>query len=218
MSNFWKNSKFTQWVLCEYIDKKLSKNSKLTPWVIPPLPPVSSLLNVVDNSDAQSDSPVFAYFDAPKNFLMDSSATNHMTPFGSNFKCNSYFSLINSNQLVTLGDGTTWLRTLGKGTIEQWVKTRPHQHRLPVLVNVLHVESIKQCFLSTPWLLEKGFAVNFTEGKVEATKGDFTIKGFRTGHLFQCPIYTDKLLSSNSLCWAGASIFYILQQYSNLTS
>ena len=27
--------------MCEYIDKKLSKNSKLTPWVIPPLPPVT---------------------------------------------------------------------------------------------------------------------------------------------------------------------------------
>ena len=42
MSNFWKNSKFAQRVLCEYINKKPQKNSKLTPWVIPPLPPVST--------------------------------------------------------------------------------------------------------------------------------------------------------------------------------
>ena len=98
---------------------------------------------VVDNSNAQSDSPVFAYLGAPENFLMDSGATNHMTPFGSDFKCNSYVSLVDSNQLVTLGDGTTRLRTLGKGTIERWVETRPHQHHLLVLVDVLHIEGIK---------------------------------------------------------------------------
>ena len=66
-----------------------------------------------------------------------------MTPFGSDFKRNSYVSLVDSNQLVTLGDGTTWLRTLGKGTIERWVETRSHQHRPLVLVDVLHVEGIK---------------------------------------------------------------------------
>ena len=159
----------------------------------------SSSLNVVDNSDAQSDSPVFAYFGAPENFLMDSGATDHMTPFGSDFKRNSYVSLVDSNQSVTLGDGTTQLRTLGKGTIERWVETRPHHHRLLVLVDVLHVEGIKRRFLSTSRLLEKGFSVNFTEAKVEATKGDFTIKGFRASHLFQCPLYTDKPLGSHSL-------------------
>ena len=159
----------------------------------------SSSLNVVDNSDAQSDSSIVAYLGAPKNFLIDSGTTDHMTPFRSNFKRNSYISLVDSNQSVTLGDSTTQLRTLGKGTIEQWVETRPHQHHLLVLVDILHVEGIKQHFLLTSWLLEKGFSVNFTKAKVKATKGDFTIKGFRTGHIFQCPLYTDKPRGFHSL-------------------
>ena len=103
----------------------------------------SSSLNVVDNSDAQSDSPVFAYFGAPENFLMDSGATDHMTPLRSNFKHNSYVSLVDSNQSVTLGDGTTRLHTLGKGTIERWVETHSHHHHLLVLVDVLHIEGTK---------------------------------------------------------------------------
>ena len=51
----------------------------------------TSPLNVVENSDAESDSPVFCYFDVPKSWLVDSGATNHMTPFRSDFKTYTAF-------------------------------------------------------------------------------------------------------------------------------
>jgi len=41
--------------------------------------PGSSLLHVVDNSDAESDDVVFAYFGSPESWLVDSGATDHMS-------------------------------------------------------------------------------------------------------------------------------------------
>ena len=45
----------------------------------------SSTLNVVDasSSDESDATPFFTYFGAPENWLFDSGATDHMTPFGS---------------------------------------------------------------------------------------------------------------------------------------
>ena len=45
----------------------------------------SSSLNVIDaSSSEESDAtPFFTYFGAPENWLFDSGATDHMTPFGS---------------------------------------------------------------------------------------------------------------------------------------
>ena len=83
----------------------------------------TSSLNVVENSDAESDSPVFCYFGAPKSWLVDSGVTNHMTPFGSDFK--TYTAFANSHNVVLLADGSTKLPILSKGTIEHWVETSP---------------------------------------------------------------------------------------------
>ena len=43
----------------------------------------SSNLNVVASDDEYDASPLCAYFGAPENWLVDSGATDHMTPFGS---------------------------------------------------------------------------------------------------------------------------------------
>ena len=75
-------------------------------------------LNVVEMEvDAKIESPIFCYFGVPENWLMDSGATDHMSPFGSNFK--DYTAYADSCNMVLLGDGSTRLKILGKGTIEQ---------------------------------------------------------------------------------------------------
>jgi len=88
--------------------------------------PGGSSLNVVENSDAESDSPILCYFGAPENWLMDSGATDHMTPYGSNF---TSYAKFNESRTVILGDGSTRLNIIGKGNVERWVETSPHVYR-----------------------------------------------------------------------------------------
>ena len=72
---------------------------------------------------------------------MDSSATNHMTSFRSNFS--EYATLTNSNNQVILSDSTTKLKILSKGTIHCWAETAPGKHCELILMNVLHVKGLK---------------------------------------------------------------------------
>jgi hypothetical protein len=66
----------------------------------------SSSLNVVDNSDAESDSPVFTYFGSPKLWLVDSGATDHMSLYGPDFT--DYVKNTKSHHdTIVLGDGST---------------------------------------------------------------------------------------------------------------
>ena len=54
----------------------------------------------------------------------------------------AYAELSTDNTMV-LGDGSTQLRVLGKGTIMQWVELTPHHHAKMILEGVLHVNGIK---------------------------------------------------------------------------
>ena len=155
-----------------------------------------SSLNVVETSDAESDSPVLCYFGAPENWLMDSGATDHMTPFGSDFK--DYVSYAES-RTVLLGDGSTRLNILGRGTIDRWVEVAPHAYRLLILQNVLHVDGIKRRFLSMGQLDEKGFHVNPHNGRLTVSKRNFVFSGSKTGSLYTCILYAKKPLSGRSL-------------------
>ena len=123
----------------------------------------SSTLNVVDASSSnESDAtPFFAYFGAPENWLFDSGATDHMTPFGSDLTDYVRYS---EERNVTLGDGATQLSILGKGTVTQWVETAPHSYRQIVLSDVLHVKGILRCFLSQSKLDKKGFSFHVAKG------------------------------------------------------
>jgi len=110
-----------------------------------------SLLHVLDTSNCESDAPVSCYVGLNTSlelWLMDSGATNHMTPYGSDFI--EYVTLINSNNWVILGDSSTKLEILGKDTIHHWVEIAPGQHCKLLLTNVLHVKGLKCRFLSTP--------------------------------------------------------------------
>ena len=95
---------------------------------------------------------------------MDSGATDHMTPWGSDFA--TYISYGDSKNSVILGDGTTRLEIIGKGTVRRWCKTSDGY--IPMeMENVLHVNSIKKCFTSTDRLVRKGFRVTFTNAGAE---------------------------------------------------
>ena len=157
----------------------------------------SSSLNVVEStSDAESDSPVLCYFGAPENWLMDSGATDHMTPFGSDF---SSYAKYAESRTVTLGDGSTTLNIIGKGTVERWVETAPHAYRRLILQNVLHVDGIKRRFLSMGRLDDKEFSINLTKSRLTVSKGNFAFSGFKSGSLFTCIMYVEKPLGAHSL-------------------
>ena len=158
--------------------------------------PGGSSLNVVENSDAESDSPVLCYFGAPENWLMDSGATDHMTPYGSDF---TSYAKFNESRTVILGDGSTRLNIIGKGNVERWVETSPHVYREFILQDVLHVEGIKRRFLSMGRLDTKGFSVTLSNARLTISKGKFTFYGFKTGPLFNCTFYAEKPLGDRSL-------------------
>ena len=80
--------------------------------------PGSNSLNVVEHSDAKSEVAVFAcYFGSPESWLVDSGATDHMSPYGPDFTDYVKYAEARNDNTVILGDGTTRLRIRGKGTI-----------------------------------------------------------------------------------------------------
>jgi len=79
------------------------KNEKAGPG--PAKPNIHSLLNVIASDDESNASPLCCYFGAPENRLVDSGATDHMTPFGSDIT--NYVSFANSTQTVILGNSIT---------------------------------------------------------------------------------------------------------------
>ena len=164
-------------------------------------------LHVLDTSDCESDAPVSCYVGltaSPESWLMDSGATDHMTPFGSDFT--EYATLSNSNNRVILGDGSTKLEILGKGSIHRWVNIAPGEHRELHLTNVLHVRGLKRRFLSTSRFTNSGFTVAFTGNTVAITKGKFRISGVQSGPLFTCSLYTGNPSTGPSLNAAVAAL------------
>jgi transposase InsO family protein len=106
-----------------------------------------------------------------------------MSPFGSDFVHTEYASIIDSKNSVILGDGSTRLNILGKGTIERWVETNPGNYQRIRLENVLHVDGIQRRFLSSFRLNRKGLSVNFTPSGplIQDETRTLSIKGFNAG-------------------------------------
>ena len=104
-----------------------------------------------------------------------------------------------SDNQVILGDGSTKLEILGKGTIHHWVKITPGQHRKLLLMNVLHVKGLKHRFLSTSRFTNLGFTVTFSSNNVAITKGKFRISGVQTSPLFTCLLYSGNPSNGPSL-------------------
>ena len=120
---------------------------------------------------------------AAEPWLMNSSATDHITPFRSDFT--TYSPYIDSKQSVTLGDDTTRLDIIGSGTIRRWCRT-PRGYTTLEMANVLHVKNIKKRFLSVHQFVLRGSSVNLTEGRVEIRdkSGRLGLIGTREGSHF----------------------------------
>ena len=175
-----------------------SKKNPLNQSNAGPGKPGSSSLNVVETSDAESDSPVLCYFGAPENWLMDSGATDHMTPYGSDFVLASYIKFVES-QTVVLGDGSTRLNIIGKGSVSRWVETHPQTYCQITLQDVLHVQGIKQLILSMGRFDDKGFTISASDSWLTISKGRFAFSGPKTGALYICSMYVERPPGARSL-------------------
>ena len=158
-----------------------------------------STLNVVASSSADEQTVFLCYFGAPENWLVDSGASDHMSPFGSDFRNYVAHAESRNDNTVVLGDGATRLRILGRGTIERWVELSPNHHARIVLDDVLHVDGIKRRFLSTNRLDLKGYEMKFCNGRFSATKEGHSFFGSKTGNLYTCVMHSEKPLRSHTL-------------------
>ena len=78
----------------------------------------TAAINNVAVATSKFNSTIFFYDRADiaaEPWLMDSSATDHMTPWGSDFA--TYVPYKVSNNSIILGNGTTKLEIIGKGTV-----------------------------------------------------------------------------------------------------
>jgi hypothetical protein len=167
----------------------------------PDQPGSSSSLHVVENdgevatSSADANEFLLCYATSSEDWLMDSGATEHLTPYATDFK--SYVAFSGSeSQHVTLGDGKTRLRVLGQGTIERWVGTPESSYRQLILTNVLHVQGIKRRFLSLSTFDDKGFELHMKSKRFELSKGTLALTGHRVGKLYIAPMWQQRPLHS----------------------
>jgi len=151
--------------------KKSDKAGNAAAVADPPPPPKpkrgrNSQLNVVE-ADASSSSPsnnnsVFWYAGAdvtPEDWVFDTGATDHMTPYGTDFIPGTYVGG-NAARSVILGDQKTRLTILGSGTIERWINVGSSNYQRIQLRNVLLVDGIKRRFISARRLMNIGFEIN----------------------------------------------------------
>jgi len=139
-------------------------------------------VNNVESSSTECE-PTVSFCDraniAAEPWLVDSGATDHMTPWASDFT--TYVPYKDSNQTVMLGDSSTRLEILGRGTVRRWCRTNDGSYVMMEMVNVLHVTGIKRRFLWTERLILKGFSVNLTSAGAEIRNpsGSFRTTGIR---------------------------------------
>jgi len=162
----------------------------------------SSSLHVVEtgsNSDAESH-VILCYFPSCEDWLMDSGATEHLTPHLNDYK--SYQAYPESKATyVTLGDSKTQLRVHGSGTVERWVEDPNTNKPLCQLVlsNVLHVPGIKRRFLSLSTFDDKGFELHIKNRRMILAKGNVSLIGSQVGKLYIAPMWRERPSTSSTL-------------------
>ena len=166
---------------------KLDQSSSTTG----PAKPNAASLNVVASDDEYDASPLCSYFGAPENWLVDSGATDHMTPFGNDIT--DYVSFVDSDNTrsVVLGNNVTRLRVLGKGTVNRWVEISPNRYHRLILENVLHVEGIKRRFLSTIQFQDRDFVISLEKNRAVFMKDNQRLfSAPRHDRAIECILYT----------------------------
>jgi len=142
----------------EQLKQKKEKNNQSSSG---PVKPNTTSLNVVASEDEYDASPIACYFGAPENWRVDSGATDHMTPFGSDIT--EYVKFAEATRTVILGNSTTRLNVLGKGKVTRWVEYSPGKYRQIILENVLHVQGIQRRFLSTIQFQDRKYIIVLQE-------------------------------------------------------
>ena len=123
-----------------------------------------------------------------------------MTPFSTDFIKGTYVALMDSAHAVTLGDSTTKLTILGKGSVERWVETAPHQFHSTTLNAVLHVRGIHRCFLSPGRLNNKGWTISLTPANhFSIEKGSTHYHSQCIGSLYNVNMYAEPPPGSTTL-------------------
>jgi len=172
--------------------------------------PSTSTLNVVAN-DEESNVSFFCYLGATENWLLDSGATDHMTPFRSDFS--DYASYSNSSKSVILGDGSTKLVVLGKGSVTCYVETSPQNYCRLTLMDVLHIKGINCQFFSLPKLDDKGFDYHKEKEHILFTKGNTRFSAVRQGNVFFTYLHQEKPLSAHTLSAVESVLIKTLHEH-----
>ena len=158
--------------------------------------PSSSSLNVVETeasaSDAECNNVLCYLSSSTEDWLMDSGATKHLTPWGSDLS--DYMSFPESHQTdVVLGDSKTCLCILGTGKAIKWVQhPTTHEFTKVTLTDIQHVQGITRCFLSLSTFNDKGFELHMKSHQFKLSKGKAALYGHRHGKLYIAPMYRDR--------------------------
>ena len=178
--------------------KKKKKKENATSGSAKPNAASNSALNAVASDDEYDASPLCAYFGAPERWLVDSGATDHMTPFGSDIT--DFISFAPAQRTVTLGNSRTTCNILGKGTVTRWVETSPRHYRQIILENVLLVEGIKRRFLSTVQFQDRDYIISLEKNRAVFSKENkLLFSAPRNDRLLECILYSEKPLGRYSL-------------------
>jgi len=132
----------------------------------------SSSLHVVESTEPSGSTDaskytLACYLPPCEDWLMDSGATEHLTPQRDDYKTYQAYPKSRA-EYVTLGDSKTRLRVHGMGTVERWAED-PNTNKplcLLTLTNVLHVPGIKRRFLSLSTFDNKGFELHIVHQEI----------------------------------------------------
>jgi hypothetical protein len=149
----------------------------------------TSALNAVA-SDDEFDACLSAYFGAPENWLVDSGATNHMTPFGNDIT--DYVTFAEGSRTVVLGNSSTRCNILGKGNVTRWVETSPKKYTKIVLRDVLHVNGIQRRFLSTIKFQDRDYVISLDKKRAVFSKDNKRLfSAPRHGPIIELILYSE---------------------------
>lgn len=180
-------------------EKKKKRKEKTNSGPAKPNSASTSALNAVASDDDKYDaSPLCAYFGAPELWLVDSGATDHMMPFGSDIT--EYVTFTEASRTVVLGNNSTRCNVLGKGTVTCWVETSPKKYHQIILHNVLHVDGIQRRFLSTIQFQDRNYTILFDKNCAVFSKDNKTLfSALRNDRTIKCILYSKKLLKHYQL-------------------
>src|SRR5882762_5538115 len=134
---------------------------------------MSHTLNVMYNSENVQSIPTYFYVGREHCWMLDSGATDHITPFKDDLSV-----VTRSTTHISLGDDST-ITSPARGTVH--VTSNVQAKRLPIqLTNVLFTPKAKNRFLSLSRLTQKGFHVVFIGENCTISKNNIT---YATGQL-----------------------------------